>query len=354
MSPAEALLDPAIKAAFDAQVAAAVAAALAAKNAERKNPTLNQIFDWYEANCRAREIPSLPRVLALSKRPREQFGDLTIDEFNEDVEDRMLNYAAWRRTHQVRRHGAWHPISDSTINREVRNIKAATNHAARKQRIDPSQNLWLPKPQSAPPRERVLSHEEGGELQRVMAAVDDARTPEHLQIFMPLSLMTGQRKGAVLALRREHIDLERRIIWFSKTQKRKTKKKRQDQPIHDALLPVVTRALAIMDRTGCDAVVQFRGKPVHDIRGAYQALLKRAGVAHATVHDLRRTTAQTVRDETDDLGRAAGLLGNTEAQCDSTYARPKVERNLKAMDVMAAKIGLQEAPYYNVVRDRDA
>ncbi len=299
------------------------------------NPTIAEIFDLYFEDAAAREIASMKSIKSHAKHLLAHFGDMAIDTFNTGAKQRMLRYASHRRDLDG--------VGDSTINREVRNLKAALNCAEREEIIDRGQNKWLPKPKANAPRDRVLSHTEGGELDRVVAAFADPRTPAHLALFVRIALFTGQRKSAILQLRREHIDFERGVIWFSKTQKKKTKKKRQDQPIHADLLPFLDAAVAAM-APECDYLVQWRGKAVKDVRSAYLSLLARAGITErCVIHDLRRTVAQTVRDETDDLGLAARLIGDTESTTGSTYARPKVSANLTAMNVMAAKLARASA-----------
>lgn len=293
------------------------------------NPTIAEIFAAYFDDADAREIASPSSIRSHAKHILIHFGALPIDEFNKGQKQRALKYATHRRDVDK--------VSDSTINREIRNLKAALNFAERDELIDRNQNKWLPKPQANAPRDRALSHNEGGEIDRLVAALSDPITPPHLADFVLIALFTGQRKGAILTLRHEHIDFAKGAIWFSKTQKRKTRKKRQDQPIHLDLLPVLEAAIA-RAAPGCDFVIQWRGKQVKDVRTAYQALLKRADIPHATIHDLRRTAAQTVRDETGDLRLTANFIGDKPEMIDSTYARRQVAANLPAMDVMAQKL----------------
>lgn len=299
--------------------------------------TINDLLDAYLDDAElVRKVASPKSLRSHAKHLRIHFGALEVEDFAKGVKRRAVAFADHRREVDG--------VGDSTINREIRNLAAALNFAEREELIERNHNVAkrLVKPAQAEPRDRVLSHHEGGELDRFTGALDAA--PKHYARFARIALLTGQRKTAILELERRHVDFERGVLWFSRTQAKKTKKRRQDQPINDALRAVLDECLADM-APGCERLIQWRGRPVRDVRGAHKSVCARAGISERlTIHDLRRTAAQTVRDELDDLSAAAGLIGDTEATTGRTYARAKVSRNLKAMDVMAAKLRRGKPP----------
>lgn len=243
-----------------------------------QNPTVREIIDAYVFDAeKIRKITKPESVKSHFKHFLKHFGALTIEEMSVGTRMRAVAY----EEHRMSQDG----VCASTVNREGRNWRAALAFAFREEMISAAHKKYWPIPKA----------------------------------------------------RREHVDFDRNVIWFSKTQKRKTKKRRQDQPIHADLRVVLEDAIAHM-APGCDFIIQFRGKSVKDVRTAYQAMLRRIGIGGVVIHDLRRTVAQTVRDETDDLGMAARLIGDTEITTGSTYARPKISANWEAMEVMAAKM----------------
>lgn len=292
------------------------------------NPTIREIVDAYLDDAEhIRRVASPTSIRSHFKQFLIHFGELTIDEMCAGAKKRAVGYEKHRREVDG--------VCDSTINREGRNWRAAQAFAVREEMITPAQTRHWPIPPQNPPRERALSHKPGGELDKLFAGLADPRTPQHLRDFVMMALYTGQRKTCILDTRIEHVDFEGDTIWFSKTQKRKTKKKRQDQPIHEDLLPVLQAAAA---RSKSGHIIEFRGRRVRDVRTAYQALLRRCGITErTTIHDLRRTAAQTVRDETDNLDMTAGFIGDRPEMINSTYARPRVAKNIHAMNVIAKK-----------------
>lgn len=284
------------------------------------NPTIREIVEAYLQDAEHfRKIVDVLGVKTHLKPILAEFGPLPFSEFKDGRNSRLRAYVAKRREAGRK---------DSTIRAEICKLQSALNFSAREEMIDAAPKLL--RPQAGEPRSRVLSRgEDGGELGRLMAEIDKPGIAPHVRLTVLLALLTGQRKGAIFALKWEHVDFDDGVIRFSRTTERVTKKKRVDQPMHDELRRLLLEA---RERATCAYVVEFRGKPVKTIRTAYSALLARASIVGLTQHDLRRSAAQIVRDETESLDAAATFIGDTLATTGRHYARPNPRANLGAMD----------------------
>ena len=131
-------------------------------------------------------------------------------------------------------------------------------------------------------RERFLSADE---LKRLFKALSEE--PEPFRSFFLLLLLTGARKGNVLAMRWRDVDLDDRL-WRIPTNQSKSR-----EPLTVVLSPesmeILRRRQAEVD--GSQFVFPGSGKNGHLIepKSAWQRIVKRAKLYDCRMHDLRRT-----------------------------------------------------------------
>jgi len=286
---------------------------------------MRRICEEYQEGKReeAHSFASLESAL----RPAiEHFGALRPDEVTPSY---VRDYVAKRRKAPKRRGGrngvviAKGKVSDKTIDNELRMLRAAC--------------AWVKKhlgwkfetpdfvlPGGAQPRKRTLSRREAATVFRELAA---PATPNHLRVFVLLALLTGQRSGAIRALKWEHIDFDDGMIWFSRAKPQAPKNKRvRDMPMTDRMLAVLQETRAgVIDKAKTDAiesrhVIEFKGKPVKSLKTAWAALLKRAKIEGVRVHDLRRTAATGALNRGASMADVALYLNDSEKVTARHYA----------------------------------
>jgi len=165
-------------------------------------------------------------------------------------------------------------VKDATVNRDLSVLRRVLNWSIDEQLIpaNPLGRLKLA-------RERrfhrpIMSVREE---QQVLAAA-----PEYLRNFIIAALDLGMRKGELLGQRNEHIDFDRNLLAVS----------RSKTPEGDAReLPFTARVREILLKLHkpSGVVFTFQGQPILDNKKGWAATLKRAGVRHFRVHDLRHT-----------------------------------------------------------------
>ena len=128
-------------------------------------------------------------------------------------------------------------------------------------------------PPSSPPRNRRL---EDGELERLEEAAKQTRNP-HIWPVIVFAIETGMRRGEILGLRWEHVDLNRRIAYLPLTKNGSSRE-----------VPLSTKAAQVLakQRQRNDTTGPF---PVNSngFRLAWDRLRRRAGLSDLRFHDLR-------------------------------------------------------------------
>jgi integrase len=178
------------------------------------------------------------------------------------------------------------PISDGTTRRELGVLQAALNHCHREGYLLNPPKVTLP--EKPPAKERWLSRD--GVAKLVWSAYR-SRSGKHLARFILMSVYTGTRKNAVLALSFEKqagrgwIDVEQGVVHRRGREERETKKRRK--PIR-----MIRRLRAHCQRwrrSGSKWLVAIDGQRVGDIGNAFEGACRRAGLTDVTPHTLKHT-----------------------------------------------------------------
>lgn len=300
---------------MSAQLAIRAEAPNTTKQTYANNPTLATILDAYLADrnsALAYRRCKHPRALEISlMKPRELWGEMPIEEFRVGSKPRVkAAVQTWL--------GAG--LSLGTCRKRVTILRAAMSFAVSEELIERGQEPVFELPPNPPPRERYVDQKE--ELPRLLRELD--RAPFHLRLAGLLMFITGQRIGAILALEWEHVDFDKRIIFFRDTEAAadRSKKRRVNMPMDQELYEILMQA---KERATCSRVVEWNGRGCKTVFPGFKRLLRRAGLGDVRLHDLRRSSATYVH---------AGTGGSDEAA--ASHIGDSVE--------MARKVYIQEDP----------
>ncbi len=196
-----------------------------------------------------------------------------------------------------------------TIRTELNSLRIALSWGVKSKLIQTAPALELPS--ASPPRERYLTRPEAQAL--IGAAVDP-----HIRLAMLLMLTTAARIGALLELQWRQVDMEQRLIRLA-AEDIGPRKGRATVPINDTLHAALTDAHAAAISP---YVIEYAGRQVGSIKTGFNAAVTRAGIAHCTPHDLRRTAGRFMVEAGVPIEEVAQYLGHTNpAITRSTYAR---------------------------------
>lgn len=198
---------------------------------------------------------------------------------------------------------------DGTIRTEMNCLRAAVKWAAKRGLIATAPHIELPRMPA--PRDRYLSRSEA-------AALIDAAIDPHVRLAILLMLTTAGRIGALLELTWDRVDLERRIIKLA-TNDIGPKKGRATVPINDTLVAALQTA---RDASVSPYVIEWGGRKVGSIKTGFNAAVKRAGIAHCTPHDMRRTAGRFMVEAGVPIEEVAQYLGHSNPSVTrSTYSQ---------------------------------
>lgn len=277
--------------------------------------TVTQIWEAYQADLAGRR-----QAAKLEQTGRNVLPDLGHMTAESVTADDCRAYIAKRRA-QGRK--------DGTIRTELGCLRSAMLWAEKGGQIKRAPRIELPP--SPPPRERYLTRDEVNEL--VNAAIDP-----HVRLAMLLMLTTAGRTSALLELTWDRVDLDRRVIKLA-TNDIGPRKGRATVPINDTLMAALqfARQAALSDY-----VVEWGGRRVGSIKTGFNAAVKRAGIAHCTPHDLRRTAGRFMAEAGVPIEEIAQFLGHTNPNITrETYSKFSPEylrKAANALEISAPKV----------------
>lgn len=271
-------------------------------------PTIGAILDDYLADRKAQGVASPATLEFACAALKRHLGELEPDLL---TKERSRFYAARRRAEgyfvgpeEARRKK---PVSDGTIIRELVTLRAAFKWAVEARWITTKPTVEVPS--QPPPRDRWLTREEA---RRLLASCRE----HHVRLFVALALTTAARRGAILGLRWEAVDLEAGRIDFGLG--RGNKRRNRAAPIHEDMKPILAEAreLAVSEW-----VIEYAGEPIRSVRTGLAAAAKRARVPGVTAHVMRHTAATWMAQKGVPLWEIAGLLQTSVETVERIYAK---------------------------------
>lgn len=185
-------------------------------------------LDFYAEN--RSDISAPERSLAAINRLKAYLGKMNIT--NIDIES-CNKYFAKRKKDTVMRYGEAHPISDSTIARELGVLRAASNLLVKWKKIPYHEQPTFDIPTNLPKREIWLHRDE------VIKLFDASENDETLNAFIQLLYVTASRREAIEQLEWSQIDFSKKTISLKKPGERETTKRRPTVPM-GTLCPLLT------------------------------------------------------------------------------------------------------------------
>lgn len=278
--------------------------------------TVSTALDIYVA-ARAGKVMAHSRLVEAAKALAGALGPLRVDQITQSRWDR---YTAERVT-RPRPNQTAHvprPVSPGTLRREFNVLRAALRkawkdgHLLRPPTIEP--------PGDSQPRDRYLTKDEA-------KALITAAETLHVKTFVALAIYTGARKGAILSLTWDRVDLTAGMINFQEPGRKITAKRRAIVPITSGLRPHLEVARLAAQT---EYVIEYNKKPVPTgLRWSFARLCERAGLTwRPTPHHFKHSVASwfamdkvPVDQAADWLATDAATLRRTYRKFDPTYLR---------------------------------
>jgi integrase len=201
-------------------------------------------------------------------------------------------------------------VSGGTVIRELAYLSAIINHARREWGINvPNPVQMVRKPPSPQARSRVLTEEE---VTRLLDALEPSGRRSHwTKAAVQLALATAMRRGELLSLRWENVDLVGRAAFLPDTKNGDSR----TVPLSSAALQV----LAALTRHISGVVFPVKA---FTLDAAFKRGLKRAGLEGVRFHDLRRTAITRMAEKLPNVIELAAVSGHKSLMVLRRYYRP--------------------------------
>lgn len=189
-------------------------------------------------------------------------------------------------------------VADATARYELLMLSTALNWAG-PAKVPHKPKIWLPDKDEY--QVRYLSREQ---FAKFFAAV---KAP-HARLYVQIGLYTMARPSAILELKWDQVDFDRRKIQLNPDGRKQTAKKRPVVPMNTILYEALLVAYAAREGV---FVIECGAEPILSIKKAFQAASKRSGVK-ATPYTLRHTGAVWAAEAGVSMAELAQAMGHDD------------------------------------------
>lgn len=275
------------------------------------NHTFNELAEKYLSWINGRQKSARVKgyiigqlISTFGSLPLRKFSALVVEQLQTDIISRGLKNSSCNKVLNILKHMfakavEWEMVEDETLKR-VRKVKLLQ---------DDSKRL------------RFLSKEECQTLTNTCQG--------NTKAIVITALNTGMRKGEILGLKWDNVDLRHGFILLDSTKNGE----RRETPINDTLRGVLqglTRRLDIPYVFYDNAT----GKPLQDVKRSFNTACRRAGIRDFHFHDLRHTFASHLVMAGVDITTVKELLGHKTLTMTLRYSHLAPAHKVKAVDVL--------------------
>jgi integrase len=258
---------------------------------------------------------SIPLIEAFGSLPLRRFNTVLVEQLQTDLMNRGLKNSSCNKVLNIlkamfTKAVEWDMVESEVLKR-VRKVKLLR---------DDSKRL------------RYLSKEE---CQNLVNACDP-----HLKPIVITALNTGMRKGEILNLKWDNVDLKHGFILLDVTKNGE----RREIPINRTLEAAFLNK-SIIRRLDVPYVFYdpVTGKPYQDITHSFKSACRRAKILDLHPHDLRHTFASQLIMASVDITTVKELLGHKDIKMTLRYAHLAPSHKVKAVDILDSTLNGQRS-----------
>lgn len=285
---------------------------------EGKHPDVNRVNnhtfvqlaqkydEWMDGRHRSADSKRY-RIKALQSRfgslPLRRFNTLIVDQYQTELINRGLKPASVNKNIGIlkamfKKAVDWNMVEEITL-KNIRKVKPL-----------PENNRRL----------RYLSKEE-------CQALIDACKP-HLRPIVVTALNSGMRRGEILGLKWEQVDLKNGFILLDITKNGE----RREIPINQTLKHTLKGVVRRVDSPY--VFVDREGREYREVKRSFTSALRKVGIKDFRFHDLRHTFASHLVMAGVDITTVRELLGHKSLTMTLRYAHLAPSHKVKAVDIL--------------------
>jgi integrase len=205
-------------------------------------------------------------------------------------------------------------VAPGTINRELVFLKTLFNKAVEWGRLESSPVANVKKFREPSFKERILN---ASEMVRLLDISNS-----HLKPILIVALNTGMRRGEILSLKWENVNLSKRHIHIEDSKSGKSR----DIPMNNAVVEALSQYNKYVFHN------PVTGGPLKSIKSSFRTACRRAEIKGLRFHDLRHTSATRMVEAGVDLVTVSRMLGHSTIQMTMRYAHPTPENMRLAVE----------------------
>lgn len=226
---------------------------------------------------------------------------------------------------RYRRRRSEQNVKDSTINKELRTLSAAANHA----RVEwgwPIKQLTIRLPRQ-PGRIRWITPAEARTLIKAAKTGNQGKAG-YLSNMIVLALNTGLRHRELLNLTWSRVDFKQKLIYLGAADQKG--RRNSSVPLNRAAVRALKRQLG----EHANWVFVCRGERIRSVRKSFATACRNAGIEDFTVHDLRHTAAAWLVQEGTPIRTVAEIMRHRDIATTMNYAHLAPENARQAVDAI--------------------
>lgn len=270
------------------------------------NELVTQYLQWAERQRSLRSKQGFIRQLS------EAFGNLPLRRFNTMLLEQF-------QTERMQKGN-----KPATVNRLLATIKHMFTKAVEWDMVEEETLKRIRRVKLLPENNRRLRYLSVEECQSLINNCNG-----NTKAIVITALNTGMRKGEILSLKWDNVDLKHGFILLDKTKNGE----RREIPINETLRGVlqgITRRLDV-------SYVFYdnnTGKPYQDVKRSFNTACRRAGIKDFHFHDLRHTFASHLVMAGVDITTVKELLGHKTLTMTLRYSHLAPSHKVKAIDIL--------------------
>ena len=210
-------------------------------------------------------------------------------------------------------------VSAGTVIRELAYLSSIINHARREWGINIDNPIrMVRKPQSPQGRDRILSTSERRAL--LVAVKPAGRRNVWLEPVVKFALETAMRRGELLSLRWNNIDLNRRTALLETTKNGERR-----------LVPLSSSAIDILNNLPRHIGGEVFPVSACALAAMFNRAVVRAGISNFRFHDLRHTAITELAKKLPNLVELSAVSGHKSLKMLQRYYHPNAEELAKKL-----------------------
>lgn len=228
------------------------------------------------------------------------------------------------------------PVKPATVNRCLACLKHMFTKALDWDMITEDAYKRIKKAKMTPENNRRLRYLSLEECNRLLAVCD-----KHLKPIVAFALNTGCRRGEILGLKWENVDMKHGFVHLTETKSGKRREIPMNATVRDTLRGIVRRLdvpwVFVKPETGSlgpeekRPLIEYR---YQDVKRSFASACRKAGIHDFHFHDLRHTFASHLVMNGVDITTVSKLLGHATLTMTLRYAHLAPDHLKNAVDVL--------------------